>query len=94
MLKPHVLLSYYFHMNLYFWEFNLECVLIMSDHCSGKHGYKGQLAGPASIPMPQSESESGSVVLTLCDPMDYTVHGILQARILEYVAFHFFRGSS
>ena len=24
---------------------------------------------------------------TLCDPMDYTVHGILQARILECVAF-------
>ena len=23
--------------------------------------------------------------LTLCDPMDYTVHGILQARILEEV---------
>ena len=23
---------------------------------------------------------------TLCDPMDYTVHGILQARILEWVA--------
>ena len=22
---------------------------------------------------------------TLCDPMDYTVHGILQARILEWV---------
>ena len=21
--------------------------------------------------------------LTLCDPMDYTVHGILQARMLE-----------
>ena len=31
--------------------------------------------------------------LTLCDPMDYTVHGILQARILEWVAFPF-RGSS
>ena len=30
----------------------------------------------------------------LCDLMDYTVHGILQARILEWVAFHFFRGSS
>ena len=27
--------------------------------------------------------------LTLCDPMDYTVHGILQARILEWVAFPF-----
>ena len=25
--------------------------------------------------------------LTLCDPMDYTVHGILQSRILEWVAF-------
>ena len=24
---------------------------------------------------------------TLCDPMDYTVHGILQARILEWIAF-------
>ena len=24
--------------------------------------------------------------LTLCDPMDYTVHRILQARILEWVA--------
>ena len=26
--------------------------------------------------------------------MDYTVHGILQARILEWVAFPFSRGSS
>ena len=25
----------------------------------------------------------------LCDPMDYTVHGILQARVLEWVAFPF-----
>ena len=32
--------------------------------------------------------------LTLCDPMDYTVHGILQARILEWVAFPFSRRSS
>ena len=32
--------------------------------------------------------------LTLCDPMDYTVHGILQARILEWVAVPFPRGSS
>ena len=31
---------------------------------------------------------------TLCDPMDYTVHGILQARILQCVAFPFSRGSS
>ena len=32
--------------------------------------------------------------LTLCDPMNYTVHGSLQARILESVAFPFFRRSS
>ena len=32
--------------------------------------------------------------LTLCDPMDYTVHGILQARILEWVAYLFSRGYS
>ena len=32
--------------------------------------------------------------LTLGDPMDYPVHGILQARILEWVAISFSRGSS
>ena len=32
--------------------------------------------------------------LTLCDPMDYTVNGILLARILEWVAVPFSRGSS
>ena len=31
---------------------------------------------------------------TLCNPMNYTVHGILQARILEWVTFPFSRGSS
>ena len=32
--------------------------------------------------------------LTLCNPMDYTVHGILQVRILERVAFPVSRRSS
>ena len=32
--------------------------------------------------------------LTLSNPMDYTVHGILQAIILEWVAFPFSRGVS
>ena len=32
--------------------------------------------------------------LTLCDPMDYTAHGILQDRILEWVTFSFSRVSS
>ena len=30
---------------------------------------------------------------TLCDPMDCTVYGLLQARILEWVAFPFSKGS-
>ena len=41
-----------------------------------------------------SEVKVAQLCLTLCDPMDYTVHGILQARILERVAFPFSRGSS
>ena len=32
--------------------------------------------------------------LTLCNPMVYTVHGILQARILEWVAYPFSSRSS
>ena len=31
---------------------------------------------------------------TICDPVDYTVHGILQARILEWVPVPFSRASS
>ena len=36
---------------------------------------------------------------TLCDPMDWgfpgsSIQGILQARILEWIAIPFFRGSS
>ena len=50
------------------------------------------------IPLEESESVSHSVV-TLYDPMDCNspgvfVHGILQARILEWVAIPFSRGSS
>ena len=32
--------------------------------------------------------------LTFCDPMDYTVRGILKARILDWVVFPFSRVSS
>ena len=38
--------------------------------------------------------ESHQLCLTLCNPMDYIVHRILQARILEWVAFPFSGGSS
>ena len=44
-------------------------------------------------------AESLQLCLTLCDPMDYrppgsSVHGILQARILEWAAIPSPRGSS
>ena len=47
----------------------------------------------------KSESEVAKLCLTLHDPMDCSlpgssVHGILQARILEWVAIPFSRGSS
>ena len=46
-----------------------------------------------------SESEVAQSYPTLCNPMDYSpsgfsVHGILQARILEWVAISFSRESS
>ena len=47
----------------------------------------------------ESESEVAQSCLTLCDPMDCSlpgssVHGIFQARVLEWVAIAFSRGSS
>ena len=41
-----------------------------------------------------SEVKVTQSCLALCGPMDYIVHGILQARILEWVAIAFYRGSS
>ena len=47
----------------------------------------------------ENESEVSQLCPTLCDPMDYSppgssVHGIFQARILEWVAISFSRESS
>ena len=51
------------------------------------------------LPCDQKWVKVAQSCLTLCDPMDYSppcssVHGILQARILEWVAIPFSRGSS
>ena len=51
-----------------------------------------------SIPVVMMEESEVKVKVTqscptLWDPMVYIVHGILQARILEWVAFPFSRGS-
>ena len=54
---------------------------------------------PLSCHSCESESEVTQSCPTLCDPMDCSppgssVHGILQARILEWVAISFSRGPS
>ena len=46
-----------------------------------------------SVKFCQPEVKGTQLCPTLCDPMDYTVHGILQARILEWVVVPFSRGS-
>ena len=47
----------------------------------------------------KKESKVTQLCLTLCNPMDCSppgssVHGIFQARVLEWVAISFSRGSS
>ena len=42
----------------------------------------------------RSEVKVAQSCLTLCNPTDYTVHGVLQARTLEWEAFPFSSGSS
>ena len=78
-------------------------------HWASMESYKILFSDPGnSYFMPDSMKESQAKLisllkmkvpqscLTLCDhdPMDYTVHSILQARILKWVAFSFSRGSS
>ena len=49
---------------------------------------------PHNSPIERSKVKVAQSCLTLCDPLGYTVHGILQARILEWVVFPFSRRSS
>ena len=56
------------------------------------HGHRWEiwtLYSPSKVKVKVAQS-----CLTLCDLMDYTVYGILQARIVEWGAFPFSRGSS
>ena len=80
-------------------KFRIEC-LIESGHETRTH-----CPSPSSSitltckPLNWEEASRNKVVKaaqscpTLCDPMDYTVHRILQARILGLVVFPFPRGS-
>ena len=46
------------------------------------------------FPRGKAKVKAAQSRVTFCDPMDYTVHGILQARVLEWVALPCSRGSS
>ena len=59
---------------------------ISSVSCTGSQVVSHQSHQKVKVKVAQS-------CLTLCDPRDYTVHGILLARILDWVAFPFARGS-
>ena len=54
---------------------------------------KGCNGGESEAPA-LGEYRALSRVRLFATPVDYIVHGILQARILEWVAFPFSRGSS
>ena len=49
---------------------------------------------PSCVYVYMCEVKVAQLYLTLCNPMDYKVHGILPARVLEWVAVPFSRGSS
>ena len=64
------------------WVFCVSCIgRWVLYHCPGREGPKATLVKVTPL------------CPTLCHPMDCTVHGILQARILEWVAIPFSRGS-
>ena len=53
-----------------------------------------KMGGEESIAYKKVKVKVTQLCPTLYDPMDYTVHGILQTRILEWVAVPFSGGSS
>ena len=61
-------------------------------------GYKESDMTNTQSPHTDTECMCTQSCLTLCDPMDcsllgFSVHGIFQARVLEWVAISFSRGS-
>ena len=67
---------------------NLFSIFSLSNWSQSHHGLSSQYSGSCSC-----EVKVAQLCPTLCISMNYTVHGILQARILEWIAFPFSRGS-
>ena len=71
------------------------CRFCLPTGCRGQHGpaMRRHPRGPGWQEVSTKMKVAPSCP-TLYDPMGYTVHGIPQARILEWAAFPFSRGSS
>ena len=70
--------------------FHLASCLACCMYYNSRNWYKASLLfwkWKVKVKVPQSRP-------TLCNPMDFQVHGILQARIMEWVAMPSCRGSS
>ena len=74
--------------------------LVSAHICNFPQSYGAQLF-PSRVDTYKCRNgkEDPQSCLTLCDPVDcsppgFSIHGILQARILEWVAISFSRGSS
>ena len=84
----------YIHFNIQYWSVNASIW-----KSSLWTGYNICLAPSLTTEYEWVSDWSRSVMSTLCNPMDCSppsssVHGIFQARILEWVAISFSRGSS
>ena len=70
--------------------YSIVCVV----HILFIHSFLFGCLGFHHLTLENTVSMKVKVAQTLCNPMDYRVHGILWARILQWVASPFSRGSS
>ena len=96
-------LSYFKSWKMMLWKCYTQYVSkfgkFSSGHRTGKGHFSFQSLRKAIPKNAQSESEVFQSCLNLCDSMDCSlpgssIHGILQARVLEWVAISFSKGSS
>ena len=96
--------SWVFWIRAFLWRVKCDLAGRNSSWTSAGASIPGSVPSPSGAPYSVSlfrmcESEVAQSCPTLCDPVDCNqlgsfVHGILQARILEWIATSFSRGSS
>ena len=69
----------------------MNCQALVNDEKASGNVYMVKIFFASTITLSMKAAKSCP---TLCNPMDYTVDGILQARILEWIALPFSGGSS